>query len=102
LFINKIYYLLHKYLKKQNIIFFYLTDIIYSYSMSSIEYSEALYKQTHYNVLREYYIVYIYYYIVFILLSSLFFALVPVDTVYIIITYVLLIILFFIGFPRII
>jgi hypothetical protein len=69
---------------------------------SSMDEAEALYKQTHYSVLREYYIIYIYYYIAFILLAALFFVMVPVPPVYIVVTYALTIILFLIGFPRII
>ena len=70
--------------------------------MSSNITAEKLYTETPLSVLREYYVLYIYYYIVFVLLSSLFFLLMPVSIGYIIFTYVLLIILFLIGFPRII
>jgi hypothetical protein len=70
--------------------------------MSSILTAEELYNQTHSNVIREYYLVYIYSYIVFTLLVMLYFLLFPTHKPYMIITYILLILTFLIGFPRII
>jgi hypothetical protein len=70
--------------------------------MSDILTAEELYKQTHGTVLKEYYLVYIYSYIVLSLLVSLYFVLITTPFTYIMYTYVLIFIIFVIGFPRII
>ena len=70
--------------------------------MSSILTSEELYRQTHSIVLQEYYLVYIYSYIILSLIATLFFVYIPTNFTYIIYTYVFLILIFLIGFPRII
>ena len=70
--------------------------------MSSILTSEELYRQTHSIVLQEYYLVYIYSYVVLSLIATIFFVYIPTNLTYIIYTYVFLILIFLIGFPRII
>lgn len=70
--------------------------------MSSILTSEELYQQTHSIVLQEYYLVYIYSFVVIFLLSAAFFIYIPTKVPHIVTTYIFLILVFLIGFPRII